>query len=139
MTGINHVEDKKFGKIVDDFRCCTPSLLVYDEEKRLKYNIAGECCQCGLVCQSCDMCYDVKFSIFNGNCPSEDPKDAVGSIIRKKKSLTKSLFTDSDNFDIYFPDNATPYDKLMLIGATLMLDYTYFEDDGNEKTNINNY
>ena len=37
MTGINHEEDKKFGKIIDDWRCCNPSLLIYGEEgKELK-------------------------------------------------------------------------------------------------------
>lgn len=138
MTGINHIEDKKFGKIVDDFRCFTPSLLIYDEEKIVKYKISGECCQCGLICKGFDMCYDVNFFIFNGTCHSEDPKDAVGSIKRKKKDFAKSLLTDADNFDIYFPENANPYDKLMIIGATLMLDYTYFEDgqgDNNRRYN----
>ena len=68
---------------------------------------------------------DVKFFIFNANCSDEDPKNAVGSIVKKKKKdSVKAMFTDVDNFNIYFPDNASPYDKLMLIGASLMIDYT---------------
>jgi len=134
MTGINHEEDKKFGKIIDDWRCCNPSLLIYGENgNKLRYKITGECCQCGLVCTSCYMLYDVKFFIYEADCKEEDPLKSVGSIFRKKKDLAKGMFTDADNFDIYFPEKASGHEKLMIIGATLMLDYTYFEN-----SNINN-
>lgn len=138
MTGINHEEDRKFGKIVDDWRCCDPSLIIYGENKEKRFIISGECCQCGLVCKGCEMCYEVKFFIYDGNCKEEDPKNAIGSIKRKKKDFVKAVFTDADSFDLYFPENATPYDKLMLIGATLMLDYTYFEDSSADN-NRNSY
>jgi len=133
MTGINHQDDKKFGKIIDDWRCCDPSLMIYGEdEKNLRYKVSGGCCQAGLMCKGCEMCYEVKFYIYEANA-TENPKNAVGSIVKKKNKLLQGLFTDADNFDIYFPSNASAYEKLMIIGATLMLDYTYFEDNGNDK------
>ena len=56
MTGIIHTGKKKFGKIIDDFRCCDPSLIIYDEDDNLKFKISGWCCQCGLVCKGCAKC-----------------------------------------------------------------------------------
>ena len=130
MTGLDHEAEKPFWKIIDDWRCCDPSLMVYGEDtKRLKYKISGECCQAGIVCKSMKMCYEVKFCIFDANCKDEDPKNAVGSITRKIPNLAEALFTDADCFEVNLPENATVNEKLMIIGAVLMLDYTYFEDD----------
>jgi hypothetical protein len=126
MTGINHEDGSRFGKIIDDWRCCNPSLEVFTETNLKKYKISGECCQCGLMCA---FCADVTFYIYDAHCKEEIPSNALGSIVRKRKDPLKAILSDADNFDIYFPENANAYEKLMIIGATLMLDYTYFEED----------
>lgn len=136
MMGYNHIDKKEFGKIIDDWRCCDLSLQVFDIDQRLKYKIAGGYCQCALMCKSYETCYDVSFYIYDRNCSDETPKNALGSIIRQKMSVTKSVLTDADNFEINFPENASPYDKLMIIGATLMLDYTYFEESPGDKQSV---
>ena len=128
MTAHNHNEDKQIGKVYDDFRCFDPSFQVSDEENKKKYKISGSCCQCGLLCKSYSPFYETKFFIYEADAP-EDPNNAVGSIVKKERECFKALFTDADEFDIYFPKNATAYDKLMLIGTTLMIDYSYFEED----------
>lgn len=128
MTGLNTMENIEFGKIVDDWSCCDMTLNVYDQEKRLKYKINGGCCQCALMCKRYETCYEVCYFIYPANSKSGDTENAVGKIIRQKKDVVKSILTDADNFEIFFPENAAAYDKLMLIGATLMLDYVYFEE-----------
>ena len=132
MNGINTMENKNFGKIVDDWRCCDMSLQVYDDSGNLKYKIVGGCCQCAMVCKRYETCYEVCYFIYEAKSP-EDEKNAVGKIVRQKKTIGKSIFTDADNFEINFPETATPYDKLMIIGATLMLDYMYFEESPSDE------
>ena len=64
MRGINHFDETEFGKIVDDWRCCNPSLEIFSENKSKKYKITGTCCQCALICPVAAMCNDVKFFIY---------------------------------------------------------------------------
>ena len=43
---------------------------------------------------------------------------------------------DADFYTITFPPEANPEDKVMLIGATIMVDYLYYEDkDDSESQN----
>lgn len=135
MTGTNHKDGIDFGKVVDDWRCCDPSFQIFDQENKKKYKIAGSCCQCGLMCKTCSPFYETKFFIYDADA-NEDPSNAVGSIVRKSRECFKAMFTDADEFNVYFPKNATAYDKLMLIGTTLMIDYTYFEEDNSPEGDI---
>lgn len=128
MTGLNIMDKKVIGKIIDDYRCCDMSLDIYDQNSIAKFKIVGGCCQCAMMCKKYETCYEICYYIYPSKCQSENPKNSVGKIVRQKKEYTKSIFTDADNFEIYFPETATAYDKLMIIGATLMLDYTYFEE-----------
>lgn len=60
----------------------------------------------------------------------------VGTIKKKCQGI-QELVTDADTFILTFPDNASPEEKLMLIGAVLLLDYRYYEDNGCEDDNNN--
>jgi len=40
----------------------------------------------------------------------------------------KAAFTDMDNFKVYFPKGATKEDKALIMAATIMIDYMYFEE-----------
>lgn len=139
MIGFNYTENKKFGRVYEPYRCCDPTYQVYDEHEKMKYVISGDCCQCGLMFTSCGKCYETKFSIFDANNNSNDPASSIGSITRKNPGVAKALFTDADNYNLVFPSNATPYDKLMLIGATLIIDYAHFEDNGSDGHNRNGF
>lgn len=52
--------------------------------------------------------------------------------MKKGKDCIKNTFGDADNFSLVFPDNATKEDKALLLAATLMLDYMYFEDKSSQ-------
>merc|ERR1711957_1065115 len=87
-----------------------------------------------LMCKRCETCYEVIFHIYLGNCRDEDPKNAVGKIIRQTKTVASSILTDCYSFEVFFPEiGCSAYDKLMIIGATIMLDYTYFEEAPSDK------
>lgn len=137
MTGINHETDKEIGKVIDDWRCCDPSFQIYNENNEKKYKVVGTCCQIGLMCKACP-CYETKFFIYNKD-DEEVPEKAVGSIVKKERDCIKSMVTDADQFDIFFPQGATVYDKLMIMGTALMIDYTYFEDERGNTNNASYY
>jgi len=56
----------------------------------------------------------------------------VAHLMKKGKDCLKNAFGDADNFSLVFPDNATKEDKALLLAATLMLDYMYFEDKSSQ-------
>jgi hypothetical protein len=130
MFGINHEDEKQFGRILDEWSICNPYFKIYDQNNIYKYKISGNCCQCGLICPNC-ACSETKFFIYEANA-AETPSNAVGNITRRVKDCLKSMISDADQFDIYFPKNATAYEKLMIIGNTLMIDYTYFEEENQD-------
>ena len=126
MTGFNQSNNTRLGKIVEPWTCCDPTFDVFNGVGQQKYTIRAVCCQCGLLCNKCS---EVKFDIFSTFNSNEGP---VGSITKKFSGLLQEMFTDADNFEVIFPNDATPEDKLMLIGATLMIDFRHFEDNGED-------
>ena len=139
MTGFNHSENRKIGRVYEPWKCCDPNFEIYDEQDKLKYVASGECCQCGICCKSFGKCYETKFFLFDANNANRDPSVSVGSIIRKAPGIAKAMVSDADNFDVIFPNNASVFDKLMIIGATLMIDYAFFEDEGSDNNHHHNH
>ena len=43
------------------------------------------------------------------------------------------MVTDADTYVVNFPANADAYDKLLITGLALMIDYQYFETDADEE------
>ena len=58
--------------------------------------------------------------------------EVVGHIIKKTAELDE-LVTDADSYQVNFPQNASPYDKLLIIALGLMIDYQYFETDSKSE------
>lgn len=127
MTAFNHTLNQQIGRVKDDWRCCDPSFEIYDETGNLKYKVWGTCCQCGFLFKSFSRFYQSLFYIFDANCNDFSESNALGRIVREQKDCVKACCTKADDFEIYFPTNATAYDKLNIIGCTLMIDYSYFE------------
>lgn len=50
-----------------------------------------------------------------------------GKISKKWSGFGKELFTDSDNFNIVFPDDADIKQKSILLGALFLIDIVFFE------------
>ena len=125
-----------FGKVTEPFSCCDPIFHVKDANNEVKWKITAECCQCGLLCRTrCGVCSEALFPIHSGNKTELDPKNCEGHI-KKLSAGIQELVSDADNFELVFPVNATPEEKLTLISAVLLIDYRFFEDNG--KNNRNN-
>lgn len=128
MVATNHTEEKTFGKIVDNFRCFGPNYSIFNQNSVLKYKISSGNCQYGLICNIFNSCYEIKFYIYNADTKNLEPENSVGCIVKKQKQ-SENLMTNNDNFEIYFPSDASAQDKLNIIGAALMINYSYFEAD----------
>ena len=124
------------GHIIHVFTCFDPEFEVYDSNNNLKYIVSASCCQCGIFFANTFLgkCCEATFQIY-----TPGTKDVVGTII-KKVANSAELYTDADSYQINFPANADPKDKLLLIALGLMIDYQYFEQspaDEEEKNGRN--
>ena len=123
-------EDIYLGKVHDPWHCCNLTMEIFDEDNNKNYYISGSCCQCGLYCHwPCGPCERVVFKIFDMD------NNEVGSIEKIWSSCVKELFSDADNFIANFPASSTWKQKALLLGATLMIDFRFFE---KQKKNNNN-
>ena len=120
------------GRIKQVFTCCDPLFNIYDNTGSLRYIIHGECCQCGLCCANnfCGKLSEVIFNLYS----SEDRTKPSGSII-KKSATAAELVTSADSYQVNFPANSSPQDKMLLIVSALMIDYQYFEETASENNN----
>ncbi len=117
---------QRLGHIREPCTCCDIETEVYDASNHLRYEIHGDCCQVGLCCGSCvEKLSKIYFEIRQN-----------GSIVGSIKKLSANIgefFTKADSFQVNFPANATPNDKLLLIIAGLMIDYQNFEKDKRDE------
>lgn len=110
--------------------CCggwfSPKFSVEDKAGQETGEITGPTCCIGAFC-------DNSF-VYHG-------KSGVDSHIKKEgvsnlQTAAKELATDADNFTCEFADSAmTAETKATLLAAMLLLDYQFFEDDGNFECN----
>ena len=98
----------------------------YDENNVKQYYISAYCCQWGLFCHlPCGPCKRVSFKIMDSS------GEEVGEIAKVWSSCLKEMFSNADNFEAHFPAMADWKQKALLLAATLMIDFRYFEK--NEK------
>ena len=116
---------QQLGIISEPCTCCDVDMEVLDTAGNLRYDINGDCCQLGLCCgPSLKKLANVNFEI-------KENGYTVGAI-RKLTSSIGEFFTKADSYEVVFPEKATPSDKLLLILATLMIDYQNFESDNSD-------
>ena len=76
--------------------------------------------QCDCFCG--EACSKVYFDV----CDKDD--NIVSRLIKGRKGCLASALTDSaDTYFVKFPDNASPAERALLMGAGLFIDYNYFE------------
>ena len=125
-------DNQPFGRIKQPFTCCDPEFEIYDNTGSSRYIIHADCCQCGLLCANnfCGKLSEVRFEIYNTGA-----RDKPVGLIYKKSANMSELVTSADSYQINFPPQATPQDKLLLIVAGLMIDYQYFEESASSNDN----
>jgi hypothetical protein len=123
------IGQRDVGRIEDESNCCEPVFAIISGTDK-RYKSQTRYCQCGLVCAgSCGKCYSVEFGIYPAHVDQYIPENKVG-FIKKDPNFTQEFIGDADTYYIKFPLDATPEDKLLLIGMALMIDYSYFESKG---------
>ena len=110
---------RALGRIKQPFTCCDPEFYIYDDSEAERFIIKADCCQCGLFCANnfCGKLSEVYFNIYN----FRDRVASCGQIIKKGAS-TREFVTSADSYEIIFPNDASPKDKLLLIIAGLFID-----------------
>ena len=63
-------------------------------------------------------------------CVNRNGKE-IGKIQKKFSGLLKELFTDSDNFGVYFPKEMSINEKCLIFASTFLIDMVYFENNKN--------
>ena len=115
---------------------CDPTFYAYNSEDTLRYIVSASCCQCGLMCSN-NFCGKFSECLFDIYGPDGD--GAIGKILKQSAS-PEEMVTDADSYEVNFPSNATPEDKLLLTTLGLLIDYQYFEiddkDDKKKKDNL---
>lgn len=135
MTATYSQGGELLGRVRQPFTCCDPKFEIYDSSGALKYFIYADCCQCGICCSNnfCGKLSEARFNIYN----DVNMTQMVGSIVKKTATLSE-MVTSADSYQITFPAQALPNEKLLLIIAGLMIDYQYFEEKAGDNNNNNN-
>ena len=116
------------GKATHIWTCCDPTFECYDAKGLLKYIVTASCCQCILLCPGMiGKSYAGQFDILD---PSNN--QPIGSIIKEPATFSE-MVTDADSYTVNFPVNANAFDKLLLMGLTILADYQYFESNSSNK------
>ena len=126
----NEIKERKpesIGKVLEPFSC-GPTLLIYGKDGKVRWKIYGEYCQCGFWARNISVgkCYEVDFWIYDYDDDFSNTKP-VGNIHKVFKGLNE-LVSDSDAFILTFPKKANAIERIMLIGAVIMIDYRFYED-----------
>jgi hypothetical protein len=112
------------GKIRNPWTCANLEMEILDKDEVVQYILTGSICQAGIICPKCpcDACQNVDFEIRDRH------SNKIGTFMKKNPGCEKSTFTDADNFSMIFPSDATPENRALLLGALILLDFTYFEE-----------
>lgn len=102
------------GYVIQTWHPCLPKFTVQNEKREPVLKIEGPCCVCG--------CGDVDFQVTN-----LDESASVGKITKQWTGLLKEAFTDADNFGIQFPLDLDVKVKAVLLAATFLIDFLFFE------------
>nr|XP_046914092.1 phospholipid scramblase 2-like isoform X2 [Dermatophagoides farinae] len=65
---------------------------------------------------------DIEFNVL-----SNDGETKVGKISKQWSGLAREMFTDADRFGIQFPNDLDVTIKAVLLGATFLIDFMFFE------------
>lgn len=131
---VENGQDRYLGKVQDNCDCVNFSFNVYDAQDKVRFFIKAGCCQLGFWCKCpCEPCEKIVFDFWSGDKEKEEApilKTGAGNCI-------KNAISDSDNFSCQFPVTATWEDKVLLLGALLMIDFMMFEEKNNGKADSN--
>jgi hypothetical protein len=123
ITGIFQNDNQFFGSVTQEYTCCDP-LFEIKNAKGVKYVITIDCDQCSFCCSCCCSKFNKVECIISDVGRNRKP---VGKITKTPARNFVEIVGDADTYEIEFPPDATPHEKLSIIMAGLFIDYRYFE------------
>ncbi|XP_017008058.3 phospholipid scramblase 2-like isoform X3 [Drosophila takahashii] len=102
------------GRIQEEWSICRPCFRILNQSGDLVLRIEGPSCFCSTCC-------NVNFNVLSLN------GEEVGRITKQWSGLGRELFTDADMFGMTFPMNMDVNLKAVLLGATFLIDFMFFE------------
>lgn len=119
------------GKIIEKRTICDPIIEVRNINDEVVYVISTSGSSCGFCCrdQCCDSrkCASCEFIIYDGTMQYK-----YGTIHKDHKS-GKKMRPDYDQLKVVFPPDISCQDKILLLCASLALEYLYFQNFTNMK------
>ena len=119
------------GKIIETRTVCAPIIHIQDINEDIIYVITTNGNNCGFCCrdQCCDnrKCASCEFLIYDG-----EMKNTIGTIKKDHKSGRK-MMPDYDQLKVVFPPGISCQDKILLVCASLVIEYLYFQNFSNTK------
>ncbi|XP_007086391.1 phospholipid scramblase 2-like [Panthera tigris] len=106
---------EKIGYVYQYFHPFSPKFKIKNENKEDVMKIRGPC-----MLSSC--LKDLDFNLL-----SLDEEIVLGKISKKWAGFMRELFTNADKFGIQFPLNLDVKIKALMLGASFLIDYMYFE------------
>ena len=106
-------EKENIGKIIEPCGLCDIKTDIYDEDNNLKFRIVGDFC-CKLY-RDIELTFEIQ----------DERKNHVGSMT--KMNFLSAVYSKSNVYKISFPEKATPNDKILIISASLFIEYIYFD------------
>lgn len=127
---------KALGSIVEECFVCVPRMSILDGDGRKVYKVHQPTCCMGVCVDPCAEgnpccgkgCCKVPFHIFPGDqSDTDNGAPNVGKILKVPKSLRTEMFTDSEAFDVSFPEDATTEQKALIAGSSVWINANFFE------------
>lgn len=128
------------GSIKEQCYYCVPEYHIFDHNGTGLYKLHQPTC-CGGMCVNCFTegnpccgkgCCKEPFHLFPYEMQDTNGGDHIGKILKKPKSMMTEAFTDSDAFECTFPKNSTPAQKSTIVGAAILLNALYFEEEPDQ-------
>mmetsp|Transcript_60079 Transcript_60079/g.69597 ORF Transcript_60079/g.69597 Transcript_60079/m.69597 type:complete len:346 (-) Transcript_60079:216-1253(-) len=124
-------QNENLGVIKAPWTCYDHQVDIYNGGDDLRYKIVANCCQLGFWCKwPCDPCQNIDFEVRNSG------GEVVGSLKKFSQGCIKASFDEasSSQFTLVYPPNCDPRDKALLIAATLLIDFRFFEEKPNKNS-----
>ena len=122
--GTNEMSITSMGSAVGTVKwensCGIPSLCILDKSGKVIFNLESECCQCSFGSS-------IEYKIIDSELQVE-----VGQIAKEFNGFLMECLTDADNFVIHFPVGIDMYQKALLLGATISIDFMFYETKNSQ-------
>uniref|UniRef100_A0A8D0DWS4 Phospholipid scramblase n=1 Tax=Salvator merianae TaxID=96440 RepID=A0A8D0DWS4_SALMN len=107
------------GYVKQNWHPCLPKFSILNEAREDVLKMTGPCVPC--------RCFeDINFEV-----KTLDGKSTIGSVSRQWTGFAREAATDASNFNIRLPVDLDIKVKAMVMGASFLLDFMFFEHSGN--------